>query len=122
MHSLVTLVNNYYVTTEEDGNQFKIFFQNCNGFVTCKGRSEYLIYITFLHFRFSSVRQYTEEFDPKIFYFQWPARTKMQRMYQKLSKEENYNHKFLRCPYLRVNNFEVLRLAIALNKDELECA
>ena len=39
LSSLMPRVNHYFVTMEEDGNQFKIIFQFCNGFVTCKGKS-----------------------------------------------------------------------------------
>ena len=43
-------------------------------------------------------------------------------MYQKFFTEDNNNHKFLRCPDLRDNNFEFLSLAITLDKINLECA
>ena len=85
---------------EEDYNQFKITYQWCNGFVTCKGMSVELIYITFLCGGFSTLGIYPEELDPEIFYFQWPVRTKMQRLYQNILKEGNGDHNFLRCPDL----------------------
>ena len=37
--SLLPLVKHYFVTMEEDYIQFKITYQLCNGFSTCKGRS-----------------------------------------------------------------------------------
>ena len=43
-------------------------------------------------------------------------------MYQNLLKEFNGDHKFLRCPDLRDNNFGVLHSAIELDKVGLECA
>ena len=49
MRSLVPLVNHSFVTMEEDGNQFKITYQSCNGFVTYSGSSVELIYKNFLH-------------------------------------------------------------------------
>ena len=72
-------------------------FQHCNGFVRCKGGSIELIYITFLNARLSTLRQYPEELDPEIFYFQWPSRTKNQRIYKNFLKEGNGDHKFFRC-------------------------
>ena len=72
---------------EEDDNKFKITCQCCNGFVTCKGRSGELIYITFLHYGLYSIGLYPEELDPENVYFQWPARTKIQQMYHDILKE-----------------------------------
>ena len=46
----------------------------------------------------------------------------MQHMYQNILKESDDYHKFLRCPDLWDNNFEVLSLEIALDKVDLECA
>ena len=43
---------------------------------------------------------YHEELVPYNLYFQWPDRTKMQHMYQKLLKEGNGDNKYLRCTYL----------------------
>ena len=107
---------------EEYDNQFKITCQHFNGFLTCKVRSVELIYITFLHAGFSTLGIYTDELDPEIFYFQWPARTKMQIMYQNFPKEGNGNYKFLICTDLQDNNFEVLRSTITLDKTDLDCA
>ena len=45
---------------EEDDNLFKITFQHCNGFVTCKVRSVELLYITFLRYILSTIGPYTE--------------------------------------------------------------
>ena len=77
--SLVLLVKHYFVTTEEDYNQLKITYQHFNGFVTCYGRSGELLYITFLHSEMSTFGPYPEELVPEKLYFQWPARTKIQR-------------------------------------------
>ena len=43
-------------------------------------------------------------------------------MYHKLLNKGNGDHKFLTCPDLIYNNFEVLRSAISLDKVEFECA
>ena len=43
-------------------------------------------------------------------------------MYQNLFKEVNIDHNFLRYPDLRDNNFEFLRLTIALDKVNLDFA
>ena len=37
-------------------------------------------------------------------------------------KKDNGDHKYLRCPDLRYNNFQVLRSAIALDKINLDYA
>ena len=79
---------------EDDDALFKITCQYCNVFVTCKGSSGELIYITFLHSGLYTRALYPEYIDCVNFYFQWPARTKIQRMYQKLLKEGNVNKKF----------------------------
>ena len=46
----------------------------------------------------------------------------MKRLYQKLFKEGNGDQRYLRCPYVRDNNFEVLFSEIALYQVDLECA
>ena len=69
----------------------------------CKGRSVEPLYITFPHSGLFTLGLYPEYIDTDNFYFQWPSRTKMQRLYH------------LRSPYLRDNNFEVLYSAIALD-------
>ena len=86
MRSLVPLIKHYFVTMEEDNNLFKIICQHCNGFVTCKVSSVELLYITFLHAGLSTLGIYPENIDSENFYFQWPDRTKMQRMYKKFLK------------------------------------
>ena len=48
----------------------------------------------------STLGLYPEDNVTEIFYFQWPAKTKMQCMFQKILKEDNVDHKYLRCPYL----------------------
>ena len=107
---------------EEDYNQLKITCKIHIGFVTCSGRSGELIYITFLHYGMSTLGLYTEELVSENFYFQWPSRTKMQHLYQNILKESNGDHKYLRCPDIRDNNFEVMRPAITLDKVDQNCA
>ena len=58
-------------------------------FLTCSCRSKKLLYITFLHAGMSTPGIYPEDIDLKIFYFQLPARTKIQHVYQNLFKEVN---------------------------------
>ena len=70
MHSLVPLFNNYFVTMNEDDTLFKVTCQHYNCFVTCKGSSGELLYITFPHTGFSTIVLYTEGLDHEIFYFQ----------------------------------------------------
>ena len=57
----------------------------------------------------STIGLYIKELVPENFYFQRPARTKIQRLYQNTLKEGNVYQKYLRCPDLRYNNFVVLR-------------
>ena len=56
-------------------------------FLICKSRSKEIIYINFLHSGLSTLGLYHEEIEPENFYSQWPARTKMQCMYQKYLKK-----------------------------------
>ena len=86
LRSLVPLVKHSFVTMEEDDNIFKITCQCFNGFVTCKGGSGELLYINFLHAGLSTLVIYPEYLDNKNFYFQWPYRTKMQRIHMNLLK------------------------------------
>ena len=69
----------------------------------------------------STLGLYPEDLDLEIFYFQWPGRTKIQCIYKSLLKEGNGGHKYLRFPYLSDKKFEVLRVAILLDKVELLC-
>ena len=71
---------------DEDENKLKITCQHFNGFVICKGRSGELLYIDFLHAVIYTLGLYYEKLVPEIFYFQWPARTKIQRFYQNILK------------------------------------
>ena len=80
------LVKHYFVTTEEDDNQFKITCQRFKCFVTCKVRIGELLYINFLRAELSTLVLYPEDIDTENFYFQWHARTKIQRMYHKFLK------------------------------------
>ena len=63
-----------------------------------------------------------EELVQEKIYFQWPSRTKMKRIYQRLFKEFDYDHKLLRCLDLWDKKIEVLRSAIALDKVDMACA
>ena len=120
MCSLVTPVNQYFVTMEEDGNQFKITCQHCNDFVTCSGSSVDLLYITFLHSGISTLGLYPEDIISEILCFQWPSETKMQSLYQNILEKGNGYQKCSRWPDLLENNFAVLRSATAFNKADLE--
>ena len=65
---------------------------------------------------------YPEEIVPEHFHFQWPDITKMQYIHKSILKEDNDDHKYLKCPYLRDKTFEVISSSIALNKVDLVCA
>ena len=104
MRSLMPLVKKYNVTMEEYYNQLKITFQHYNGFVKYSG-SIGIIYITFLRAGISTPGLYYEELVPVNYHFQWPARTKIQRIYQSLLKEGNGDIKFLRCPDIQDYKF-----------------
>ena len=43
----------------------------------------------------------------------------MQCIYHSLLKEGNDDHKYLKCPYIIYNNFEVMSSDIALGKADL---
>ena len=75
-YSLVHLVNHYFLTMEEDDNQFKITCQRFNSFVICSGRSVEVLYITFLCDGMSTLGLYPEKLFKENFYFLWHARTK----------------------------------------------
>ena len=115
----MTLVKHYNVTMDEDHNQFKITCQCCTGFVTCSVMSRELIYITFVHSVISNLGIYHEELVTEKLCFQCPVRTKIQRMYHNVLTEVNGNNKYLMCPNLQYNNFEVLHSAIELDKADL---
>ena len=68
------------------------------------------------------LKLYPEELDPNFSYFQWSTRTKMQLLYQSFLKEGNGDQKYLRCPDLQENNFDLLCSSIALDKVNLECS
>ena len=57
----------------------------------------------------------------KYYYFRWPDRTKMQRIYQNILKEGNGNKKCLRFPDIQDNKFDILRSAIVLDKVDQVC-
>ena len=95
MHSLMTLLKHYNVTTEMDDNQFKIICQDCNGFVTFSGRSGELIYIIFIRTLMYSIGIYLGDLVQENYYFKWPARTKTELIYKNILKEGNGDHKYL---------------------------
>ena len=55
----------------------------------------------------STLGLYPEELVPENLYFQLPARTKVQHMYQNILKEGNGDHKYLRCLDLRETKFRL---------------
>ena len=93
MSSLVPLLKHYNVTMEEDDNEFKINCQSCNVFLTCSDRCGELLNITFIHAGMSTLGLYPEMIVPGSCYFKWPARTKIQCIYQIILKEEDGDHK-----------------------------
>ena len=80
-----------------------------------------LIYLTFLHYWTSTLVLYPENIVPETFYFQWPARTKIQRLHQNILKEGNGYQKYLMCPDLWDRNFQVVCSEISLYKVDLKC-
>ena len=100
MCSLMTLLNQYFVTMEEDGNQLKTTCQRCNDFLTNSCSSIELLYIKFLHSWISTLGLYPEDIISEILCFQCPAKTEMQHLYQNILKEGNGDQKYLRWPYL----------------------
>ena len=70
----------------------------------------------------STLGLYPEELDLENVGFQWPARTKIQRVYHNFLKKNNDYRNLLRCLDLLDINFEVLSSSIALDKLDVECA
>ena len=58
--SLVPLVKHFFVTVEEEDNQFKITCQFCNGFMKYKGRSLEMLCIAFIHSGLSTLGLHPE--------------------------------------------------------------
>ena len=63
----------------------------------------------------STILTFPEDIDPENIFFQWPDRAKNWHIYQRIFKEGNGDHKYLWCPDVGDNNFDVLRTSIALN-------
>ena len=80
------------------------------------------IYITFLRAGMSTLGIYPKQLVPKYYYFRWTSRNKIQRIYWELLKGGNIDHKYLSCPYLQGNNFDIIHSAIPLEKVDLVCA
>ena len=70
LRSLVPFVKHYFVNMGGDDNHFKLTCQRYNGFVTCKGGSGEVVYVTFLHAGISTLGLYPEELFPENFCFQ----------------------------------------------------
>ena len=68
-----------------------------------------LLNITFLRAGMSNIGLYPEELNLSV-------KTKMKRIYQRFLKQLNGDKNYLRCSYLRDNNFEILCVVIALDK------
>ena len=81
------------MTYEDNDKIFKITFQHCNGFVRCSVKSGEQLYIHFIHDGMFNLGLYPGDIATENIYFQWPGRTKTQRIYQRLLKEGNDNHK-----------------------------
>ena len=88
LRSLVPPVKHYFVTMDEDGNQFKITCKRCNDFETRSVRSGEMLYIIFLHYGIHTIWLHPGELVSEIFYFQGHVRTKMQRLYHKILKKK----------------------------------
>ena len=60
-----------------------------------------LIYITFLHAVMSTLSSFPEDINTEMFLSRQPDRTKIHRICQRILREGNGDHKYLRCPYLQ---------------------
>ena len=76
----------------------------------------------FLHTNMSTIGIYPEYLVPENLFFQWTVRTKMHHINQRIFKEVNGYHKYLRCPNLWDKNFEVLLKYISLDRLDLMCS
>ena len=71
-----------------------------------------LLYNIFIRAGMSTLGIYSEKIVPYHFYFQCPVRNKLQRMYQKLLKKVNGDHKYFCLPDLQYNNCDIMRSEI----------
>ena len=72
------------MTYEDDDKTLNMTYQYCNVFVRCSDSSAEILYINFMHSDESTIGLYPEYLDTENFYFQWPGRTKMQHIYQRI--------------------------------------
>ena len=64
----------------------------------------------------STLELFLYNFTPEHLFFKWTESNKMHHIYQKLLSEVNGEHKYLICKYLLDKKFEVLHVAISLDK------
>ena len=80
-----------------------------------------LLFIEFLHAGMATLGIYLEELYPYNFLFQWPVRTKIHRIYQRLLKKVNSDQKHLKWTDLWDEYFEVICTSISWEKINLKC-
>ena len=61
---------------------------------------------------------YPEDIDPEHFFFWLHGSPKVHCIYQRFLKEGNIDNKYLRCPSLWYNNFNILQTDVVLDKTE----
>ena len=106
---------------ENDDKPFKTTCQRCDIFVRCLGSSVELLCISFICYGIYTLVIYPKEIHPETFYFQWPGRTKIQHISQRILKEVNGAHKQSMCKDICNNNFKVLFSSTTLNRADLGC-
>ena len=109
------------MTLEDDDKPFKTTCKQYIGFLIFSGKIGELLYIIFIHAGVYNIGLYPKDIVPENFHCHWPGRTKTKRIYQRLLKEVNANHRYLRCTDLRNKNFEVSFPVITLDKVDLVC-
>ena len=82
------LAKHYHLIYEEYDKPLKTTCKWCSVFVRYSGRIGEPLYITFIHYGISTIGIYPEDIVPENFYFWWPAITKMQRICQRIFKED----------------------------------
>ena len=118
-YSFVPKLKNHRTYEDYDAKPFKITCRHCTGYVRFSIKSGELLYITFIHEGMAIIRIYPEEIDPEYLSFQWTIKTTMHCIYQRLLKEVNGDHKYLRCLCIKDKHFNIMCTDIALDRVNL---
>ena len=78
-----------------------------------------ILYIAFICSGMIILVIFPEELDTYNLFILWPERTKMQHVCQSLIKKVDSEHKYLRFPDLKHNNFEGICAAISSDNIDL---